>query len=258
MSLEDEVMARYGVAELLPPALRTRRPEPLRQAVVRRRVNRAQVAIERRNFDIRRLLWKYSSFVEQQRLIVRRERDELLAGGAPLTMWRDARPERAQALVRQAGPEGAAALERALTLDTLDSLWADHLQRIAEVREAIHLVRLGNQDPLLAFLREADTAFMALRDRYQERVVERFDQLALTPEGLEALRSAPLGPSATWTYLVDDDPFRGALRLHVAGDLGLSIGAAIYSPLYMLAAIYRRIVDRRGRRHGTSRPGPPA
>ena len=48
------------------------------------------------------------------------------------------------------------------------------------------------------------------------------------------------GPSSTWTCLVDDDPFRQALSLHVAASLTLGIGAALYAPLYIPVALYRR------------------
>ena len=92
-------------------------------------------------------------------------------------------------------------------------------------------------DPLNTFYRAADTAFQ-----------ERLDGLDAAVAGLVALHAGGeelLGPSSTWTYLIDDDPFREALGLHVSGNLALSLGAAIYSPLYMGAAQWRRLRRKR-------------
>lgn len=245
VSLEDDVLARYGVAGLVPA--RRRRGDEMDDPLVAHRIDWAQRTIEGRNFDVRRTLWNYQSFVEKQRRIVREMRDDLLLGTQPPARWRHARPERHRRLVDACGPERAGMLERLISLRCIDRLWADHLGLIAELREGIHLVRLGAKDPLPEFLREADAAFGALLVRVDEEIVGAFDRLELTDTGLDPRRLDVAGPAATWTYLVDDNPFRESLGLHVGGDLTLSLGAILHFPLYAAAALYRRHVTGRRR-----------
>ena len=83
ISLQDDLMERYGVVALIPPA---HRPppgsEPVADPIVSREIARAQRIVEGQNFEIRRTLWKYSALVEEQRRIVAEWRQALLAGEA--------------------------------------------------------------------------------------------------------------------------------------------------------------------------------
>ena len=111
---------------------------------------------------------------------------------------------------------------------------------MARLREEIQIVRLGNKDPFQEFIKEADAAFRALLTRFDEEIIGVFERLDVE-DGDPSVESLGLRrPSSTWTYLVDDSPFRNAVTLHVSGNLGLSLGAAIYSPLYIAAGLYRR------------------
>ena len=207
--------------------------------------------IEGQHYDIRRTLWKYAAMLERQRRLVRDERDALLDGAEQPTRWREARSERYAELVAICGPQEAAALERQATLHRLDEQWASHLQAVADLRETIHVVRLANKDPLQEYLRQTDRAYRAMRERLEDGIVAAFDGMELSADGLRLATRAIRGPSATWTYLVDDNPFRDALGLHVAGSLPMSIGAAIHYPLYMAVALLRRF-RRRSRSTGRS------
>ena len=48
------------------------------------------------------------------------------------------------------------------------------------------------------------------------------------------------GPSATWTYLINDDPFADDLVKALAGNVGFGIGAAMAWPLLMMWAFAKR------------------
>jgi len=48
------------------------------------------------------------------------------------------------------------------------------------------------------------------------------------------------GPSATWTYLINDDPFADDLAKSLAGNLGFAMGAAMAWPLLFLWALARK------------------
>ena len=69
-------------------------------------------------------------------------------------------------------------------------------------------------------------------------------QLDLTGTGLQA-------PSSTWTYLVNDDPFRNRLGAMLTGPGGVTIAiysAAIMMPLLIAWGVIENLFHRRARR----------
>jgi preprotein translocase subunit SecA len=90
----------------------------------------------------------------------------------------------------------------------LDRCWAEHLGFLADLREGIHLRSLGRGlDPLTEFHREAVPAGKRLLERARERAAESFASLQATGAGIDLPDAGLARPSATWTYVVHDDPF---------------------------------------------------
>ncbi|MBW2458165.1 MAG: accessory Sec system translocase SecA2, partial [Deltaproteobacteria bacterium] len=68
VSLEDDLMTRYGVAQWIPRRhRRERQDEPIDDSVVSEKIATTQRIIEGQHFDIRKTLWSYSTFVDEQR-----------------------------------------------------------------------------------------------------------------------------------------------------------------------------------------------
>ena len=85
ISLEDDLLERYGLQELIPPQHRIpRQDNPFDDPVIGREIARAQRIIEGQNFEIRKTLWNYSSVVEEQRKIIHQKRHEVLREGPSL------------------------------------------------------------------------------------------------------------------------------------------------------------------------------
>jgi preprotein translocase subunit SecA len=63
------------------------------------------------------------------------------------------------------GPEIARAVERWVMLRTIDTHWIEHLTAMEELREGIYLRGYGQQDPLVAYKREAHDFFEQMRAR---------------------------------------------------------------------------------------------
>jgi preprotein translocase subunit SecA len=159
--------------------------------------------------------------------------------------------------VDAAGTDAADATERAVTRVHLDRLWREQLAFCADLREGIHLVRLGGQDPLQRFIHEVRAAFARLDEALDAAVLASLRHVEVGTDGL-AVRGLDLkGPSATWTYLVNDDPFRDqvALSLLGPGARGVAIYAAVVMPVLFLLWM---LVETFGRRRapGSEDPGP--
>jgi preprotein translocase subunit SecA len=63
--------------------------------------------------------------------------------------------------------------EKAVMLQTLDTLWVRHLTALDALRQGIGLRAFGQQDPLVAFQKEAFEMYGQLRAAVQEEVVRK-------------------------------------------------------------------------------------
>jgi hypothetical protein len=151
---------------------------------------------------------------------------------------------------------GVAALceaERPVTIACLDRAWREHLAFVADLREGIHLVRLGGDDPLTRFKVAAGERFRRTLEEAEAEVLRVFDELDADAPGLGLDAPALKGPSATWTYLVNDDPFRDQLGAQLTGPgrTTLAMGAAAMpTPLLILLGLVDRFWRKRPRRRG--------
>ncbi|WP_436326362.1 accessory Sec system translocase SecA2 [Brevibacterium sp. FAM 27836] len=92
-----------------------------------------------------------------------------------------------------------------VVLYQLDRAWTDHLNRLAAVREGIHLRVLGRQNPLDEFNRIANDGFRTLGPETVAAVGRVLDN---APDDATTLHDLGLRrPSSTWTYMVTDNPF---------------------------------------------------
>ncbi|WP_433139302.1 accessory Sec system translocase SecA2 [Actinomadura nitritigenes] len=171
-------------------------------------VGHAQRVAEGVDLELHRNTWRYNQLIGLQRREVLTERDAVLTGdAADAAMAADAPAKHAE-LVKIAGAGAVAEAARQVVLYQLDRCWAEHLAFLAELREGIHLRSLGRGlDPLVEFNREAVPAGKRLLGDARRRSVAAFEELTATAEGVDLDAAGLKRPSATWTYLVHDNPF---------------------------------------------------
>jgi preprotein translocase subunit SecA len=248
VSLEDDLLVRYGIDDLIPKRWRpVAQLEPVDNLALHRAVARAQRMVEGQNFEIRHTLWRYSHFVEQQRRTVSKRRREVLSGMVSPSVLMERVPDARERARRLLGEEALQDLERRLILHAIDECWAEHLATVTDIRESIHLVELGGLSPLEEFQKGVAQSFIHAVSSIDARVVDRFASLKITSDGLDIEQMGLRGPSSTWTYLVHDEAFtdRLAATLVGRGSIGFQVGAALTGPLLMLWALSRRL-GRRG------------
>ncbi|WP_213453051.1 accessory Sec system translocase SecA2 [Rhizomonospora bruguierae] len=211
VALEDNLVARHA-ADAVPASPKMRLEDGLvEDEQVDWAVEHAQRVAEGVNHEIHRNTWRYSVVIEQQRVALAERRERLLttdvAGDLLRATYPDEMNEIDEETVNQAG--------RSIALYHLDRLWAEHLAEMSEVREGVHLRALGRLDPLDEFHRAAVPAFRKLVPEIEARTlatVEEIEELEdWTPEEAKLIR-----PSATWTYLVHDNPFGSELDRLIA------------------------------------------
>ena len=253
LSLEDELLVRHGIQHLLRGRFVPRRTDqPIEDPVVRDEIARAQRIIEGQNFEIRKTLSRYSSVVEEQHRLLIERRQAVLHGDAVPDVWKNAAPERYAALVASSGDDEVERAERAVTLFHIDRVWREHLAYCADLREGIHLVSLGGMDPMSRFTSDVMTAFRRVDEIIDQAVLETLPLVTVGAGGLDLGAAGIKGPSSTWTYLVNDDPFRNQILLKLIGPGGTTIAiysSALLGPLFLLwGALERFLRKGRGRR----------
>ena len=168
----------------------------------------AQRVAEGVNLEIHRNTWRYNKLIEEQRRIVLDHREKVLTTGAALTTLGEACPERLAELRETLEETVLAEAARQITLYHLDRAWASHIADLADVREGIHLRALGRGlDPLDEFHKAAVSSFNKVLDDADQRAAESFRTVPITASGADLGAAGLKRPSATWTYLVQDNPF---------------------------------------------------
>ncbi|MGO9113823.1 MAG: accessory Sec system translocase SecA2 [Thermoguttaceae bacterium] len=219
ISLEDDLMERYGLRDLLPSHYRgLRQHQPLEDPAVTHAIARSQRFIEGQTFEIRRTLWRYASFVEEQRKIVHRRRQAILLDEVSPSLLANRAADRYEQLRILVGNQVLTQVEKQITLFHIDQVWAEYLVRVADIRENIHLVVLGgNYDPLDEFHKMVGREFADLLRKIDERIVRTFCSVEITRNGINLEKEGLTGPSSTWTYLISDNPFGDVLQRLLRG-----------------------------------------
>jgi preprotein translocase subunit SecA len=179
-------------------------------------VGHAQRVAEGTALQIHRDTWRYNVLIEDQRRAVLEYRDQVLHSDAALRDLEKSSPDRVTGL-RDAGVPDEVLIQaaRLITLSCLDQAWSEHLAQAADVREGIHLRALGHSSnpfggsliPVQEFNRELTELFSRFTARVTERTVAAFQAAEITPDGADLTGAGLKRPSATWTYVVQENPF---------------------------------------------------
>lgn len=254
ISLEDDLIRRYGVVALIPARHRPSSQEgPIDDPIVRREIGRAQRIIEGQHFEMRRTLWRYSAMVEEQRAQMCERRQEWLHDAIEPTACAEGAPEHYADMERAVGAAELRRVENRLTLILLDRRWSGHLGLIEDIREGIHLQRYGGRDPLTEFRRQIIEAYAAMMEGLRDEVVETFERLHPVNGTIDLEGAGLRGPTSTWTYLINDNPFASfGLSLIAPGNFGASLATSLLAVLYLpitvgvVATVFlRRMLKRR-------------
>jgi preprotein translocase subunit SecA len=242
VSLEDDLIQRHGIADFIgypldPTGAQQDDPE------IGREIAYVQRVIDGESFEIRRTLRKYSYCLERQRRLVSDRRRKLLHGlvhsettppldspvdggkNAPSPIMgrvgeggvREREPEFFDKLCGEFGKEAVLRAERQVTLCQIDRCWSDHLSHVAEIREGIHLVSIGGLDAFDEFNRQINAAFREFQLRLDSEVIATMRTVRITPAGVDLQAEGLLGPSSTWTYLINDNPMGDILQRLMRG-----------------------------------------
>jgi preprotein translocase subunit SecA len=242
ISLEDDLMMKYGVEQLIPTdVLAECKHGRIENQIVCNEINRIQRIVDGQNFDIKIMLTKYSSLIEKQRQFIYEKRTEAFYGNMASDFFRERAADIFDAIEKKCSPEHVDTVCRQLFLFFIDHHWANYLNMINDVREGIHLRSLGGQEPIIEFNKIARDGFAELLSQIESDCVSTFNRLKDSDEKFDWESLGIKTPSATWTYLVTDKLFENILGIQMIGNIGISVGAGLYWPLMLLFSAFRKI-----------------
>ncbi|TDW84059.1 MULTISPECIES: accessory Sec system translocase SecA2 [Kribbella] len=208
-SLADELVTRYSVSSGLRP-----HPDDTGRLTDRKSVGvleHAQRVADGANAELHRTTWQYNRLTGQQRAILLETREKVLTEDLAADELAERAKERYDELVDEVGEDVVKAAVRRIALRHLDRRWTDHLAYLADLREGIHLRSLAggivHLKPIDEFNKSAIASFDTLIEDAWKDAAETFAEAEITSDGLNEESSGIPRPTATWTYLVNDNPF---------------------------------------------------
>jgi len=206
VSFEDPLVKKYDMLQLVPKKVMTKLGDgALTSDLVRKELERGQRIVEGYNSDTRRQLWKYSFILEEQRRIIAKRRQGALDGQGKAGILEKENSEKYKRLLALYGKEFLEEIEKILYVHFTSVCWSQHIEYLEYVREGIHLVVIGNKDPLNEFHVQAIDAFKSTLEEIDNSVLEAFEKAEITEKGLNREKEGINTPSSTWTYLINDN-----------------------------------------------------
>jgi preprotein translocase subunit SecA len=157
--------------------------------------------------EIHRNTWRYTRLIEHQRKVLLEYRDDVLRTDLAATELAAVASKRWEELAESHDDDVLERAARQVVLFHLDERWTEHLAFLADVRESIHLRALAKETPIDEFHRTAIPEFRKISDEIVERAAETLKTVEITEDGANLDAEGLRRPSATWTYMVHDNPF---------------------------------------------------
>lgn len=215
VSLEDDVVVVGGAGEeikALPDA-----DGRIDSKRITDFVAHCQRVTEGQLLEIHSQTWKYNKLLADQRVIIDERRARLLDTDRAWVELSEAVPEKAHKLSDKLDPAILVQAAREVMLYHLDRCWSDHLALMDHVRESIHLRTIARETPLDEYHRIAVREFKQLAQRAVDLAVETFRDVTIDQDGAHLADAGLTRPSATWTYMVSDNPLSNNNRSVING-----------------------------------------
>ncbi|TRX63164.1 accessory Sec system translocase SecA2 [Corynebacterium hiratae] len=206
VSLEDDVVQQGGEDESL-----SARPDAdglIESKRVRDFIAHCQRVTEGQLLEIHAQTWKYNQLLADQRIIIDERRAKLLDTDQAWQELAERAPDRAAEL-SDVPVDARERVAREIMLYHLDLAWADHLELMDDVRESIHLRAIARETPIDEYHRIAVREFKDLAQRAVDDAVDTFKTVLIDADGAHLEDHGLSRPSATWTYMVSDNPLSG-------------------------------------------------
>lgn len=164
-----KLMGRIGLAE----------DEPIQNSMITRSLESAQTKIEGFNFDARKRVLQFDDVLNVQRAAVYGRRRTILTG-SPEDIFAEVEAviagdeELGKVLAAKRAQFGHASLAESLRkafLQTIDTLWVEHLEVMDYMRSSVNLRAYGQRDPLVEYRKEGLRLFREMQEAVNHQIL---------------------------------------------------------------------------------------
>ena len=242
ISLEDDLIMKYKIQEVLPEEFqKLRQEETINDVKVNKAILHTQKIIEGQSFEQKKTLMKYASVVEDQRKIVHEKRVDILTGKLMLSFLKDKLPKQYQRLLLVVGEEELIRAEREIGLYVLNKCWADYLLFVENITEGVHLVSIAKGDPVLNFNVTIIEGFDKFQQQIEDEMISALEALVIKDGRIDLDMMGIKGPSSTRTYMVTD----GSDDLGMIEAVGQLVAKMFTAPFYLGAVLLERMFKKK-------------
>ncbi|MEJ2052736.1 MAG: accessory Sec system translocase SecA2 [Calditrichaceae bacterium] len=241
ISLEDDLFVKYRLHELIPDQiLKESDQDEIDNVLVRREAERIQRICDGQNLEIKKTLIKYSDLVEKQRNILFNRRKNALLENTAVDFMKEHCPVKFNGLELKIGLSQLEDICRKVYIFYLDAFWSEYLSDVTDIRESIHLKRIGGQDPYFEFQKIVIDIFDDRLGQLDKTLIKSFKKIKVTGDKINLDALGIKSPAATWTYLVNDNPFENNMGFQLIGNAGMQVTAGVMGPLMALELFFRK------------------
>ncbi len=187
VSMEDSLMRVFGGDRVkrLMGTFKIPEDQPIEMKMLSRQLESAQTRIEGFHFDSRKQILAYDDVLNQQRTTIYRRRRKLLMGDREeldtlLEEIRTSVPEAGEMIdAKQAelGEDVWPDMFRRIALQTIDTLWVEHLEVMTYARMSVNLRAYGQRDPLIEYRKEGKRLFNEMQSAVLGRMAKIIPQV---------------------------------------------------------------------------------
>lgn len=180
VSLEDELMQVFAsdTVKNMMGTFGIPEDKPIENPLITNALERAQKKIEGYNFDARRQVLKYDNVLDEQRKSVYEKRDRILKGDLDdireylddLTAEDPSFGDTIESKLEALDEEDFLETVRKITLQSIDTLWVEHLDTMEQTKQSVRLRSYGQEDPIVEYKKEGKRLFQDLLGNIDDQV----------------------------------------------------------------------------------------
>lgn len=215
ISLEDDLIVKYGINEMIPkkhyPALKE---EALSNPIFNYKINKAQKVIQGKLSDFRKSLYEYSIILEQQRLYMYDTRMKVMSGEIEDNILECDYPQLYESLKQKYSEDTIKLFKKNLILFYINEYWADYLIKVSNIKEGSQFNVYAGKNPLSEFNKNIIDEFQNLHEEIKLAIKDDYNKLNNAKVTFSEINNRNKNPLSTRTYLMNDnsiDAFMGFL-----------------------------------------------
>lgn len=215
ISLEDDLIVKYGINEMIPkkhyPALKE---EALSNPIFNYKINKAQKVIQGKLSDFRKSLYEYSIILEQQRLYMYDTRMKVMSSEIEDNILECDYPQLYESLKQKYSEDTIKLFKKNLILFYINEYWADYLIKVSNIKEGSQFNVYAGKNPLSEFNKNIIDEFQNLHEEIKLAIKDDYNKLNNAKVTFSEINNRNKNPLSTRTYLMNDnsiDAFMGFL-----------------------------------------------